>query len=814
MEWASLEFLGGGAYCPPQLIGHSAHGLEKDMIVFGGFDCDHGVCRNLVEWCDLDSKSWKTMPVVGDVPPPVCRHASELMGSSLYLYGGCNRILDEGVRRYGDLYCIDLQTQQSMRLPQSGQTPGELSGHSLTKVGKCLYLFGGWTGSEYSNDLYILDPRAGKWMKPVCRGAIPLSRCRHSATSANGMLFMCGGLLGDRTSDDFLAIDPRNFLWTDMGNLSTGNYLSRCNHSLNFFSGHLVCTGGFHQSTRYRGALRDTPFFDLDQMTWFTPEITATNSGFFPRESHSSAVGFNGHRLMVFGGASTSKHEDETHMSVLTLSTPAKWNNLCKHISTSISRVQKHMNLSAMIEQTGRHMGPFTQQSSEDRGSSPGTKEHTFFGQRVESKRRIQFLSLSKGLESWEASDQSLFDAVNRLANPVSSPLTVKHGRPVSAQKFRESVTGVVELGDRKSRLLRQQEGDIWRSCSASPEFRGRKKAPPTPELGTQRSLGLTFNKRHGYSMKRLTQSASQSFPRTESGRSQWNGTTSGFVLPEESILVSDPHGTIVETARRKKGGKPPASPSSMYAGYTSKSSTWKGVPLFSSAMSESQPASPASLLPSESTSSLLSQSPSVLSEEVDEDKVIHERGRGQEEQKYGAGVLRQSSGLFHRTSKLQTSSRSPGEPSGMYTDMFQIQSQTWSGNSEVPKEDVSANGGPGRVSFQISASRGGVSSKGRPAASRTAAMRCSTASIGSRERHQTECQSPFLVSDMEQLIAKPKSLPAPLGFAQYLEPEFPTRTSEEVVHQQKELDRRTRKEERQKQSWKNTCAKEWRVPS
>ena len=80
-----------------------------------------------------------------------------------------------------------------------GIPPSPRGGHSATKVGRFIVIFGGHfysgkdTGFKYLNDTYLLDIDNNKWLRPHTSGIPPSPRYAHSATLAGQRIIFFGG---------------------------------------------------------------------------------------------------------------------------------------------------------------------------------------------------------------------------------------------------------------------------------------------------------------------------------------------------------------------------------------------------------------------------------------------------------------------------------------------------------------------------------------------------------------------------------------------------------------------------------------------
>ena len=75
-----------------------------------------------------------------------------------------------------------------------GQKPSPRACHSLNKINKKLYLFGGYDGQRCYEEMIILDLEKMQWIHPESvKGIKPISRNAHTMTSYQTKLILFGG---------------------------------------------------------------------------------------------------------------------------------------------------------------------------------------------------------------------------------------------------------------------------------------------------------------------------------------------------------------------------------------------------------------------------------------------------------------------------------------------------------------------------------------------------------------------------------------------------------------------------------------------
>jgi len=235
----------------------------------------------------------------------------------------------------------------------TGLPPRQRSLHAGTVVGDCLYIFGGYDGSNRVNDFYKFSFKASKWSQIAVTGASPSARDRHVVVCHSDRIFIFAGYDGNNRVNDFWQYDTEHEVWSvvdaALGNPPTprhshsgvehdgsmyifagydGNYRSdfhRYNFSQRKWS--IVPVKGSVPKARYRtsavawknkmlvvgghdGAkhLNDFYQFNFESLEWSLVETTGQTPPPSPRDSHSAVI--CGDSMYLFGGSTGSARND------------------------------------------------------------------------------------------------------------------------------------------------------------------------------------------------------------------------------------------------------------------------------------------------------------------------------------------------------------------------------------------------------------------------------------------------------------------------------------------------------------------------
>lgn len=205
----------------PNFSRHSASLVGNKIFVFGGFD-GHGTNFHLAAF-DPYARMWTNVhnsQVQGPLPVSRTNHASAAVNKKMYIFGGNNNNEAGMYQVLDDLWELDTTTMTWSRPTTTGDRPTARSGHTLTAIGKRLYLFGGGVWNETEgwvhkfNDLYVLDTETMHWTKPECSGTVESSTFPMSF-SVGRYLFIFGG--GSKPShcvtNDLYVLDTAAYHW-------------------------------------------------------------------------------------------------------------------------------------------------------------------------------------------------------------------------------------------------------------------------------------------------------------------------------------------------------------------------------------------------------------------------------------------------------------------------------------------------------------------------------------------------------------------------------------------------------------------------
>lgn len=257
-----------------------------------------------VEPAPASGMYWSQAPLSGSPPLSLRAHTTTLIGSSVYIFGGCSSLAC-----FNELYVLDADAFYFSAPHVCGEIPVPLRAMTCTAVGKKLVVFGGGDGPAYYNDVYVLDTGNFRWSKPVITGdgragdRYPSKRRAHTACLYRNGIYVFGGGDGVRALNDVWRLDvadTNKMSWKLVSPPTTPTVedktkpKARGYHTANMVGSKLIIFGGSDGGECFR----DVWIFDAATALFSPVSIPPASS--YPRLSHTATI--VGSYLFVIGG--------------------------------------------------------------------------------------------------------------------------------------------------------------------------------------------------------------------------------------------------------------------------------------------------------------------------------------------------------------------------------------------------------------------------------------------------------------------------------------------------------------------------------
>lgn len=293
MYW-SKAFVSGSPHS--NFRAHSTTLVGSNVYVFGG--CDARSCHNSVYVLDADAFYWSVPHVVGDIPMPLRAMTCTAVGKKLVVFGG-----GDGPAYYNDVYVLDtLNFRWSKPRIVGDRIPSKRRAHTACLYKNGIYVFGGGDGVRALNDTWRLDVSDSTKMSwklisgpekttPDGKETRPKARGYHTANMVGSKLIIFGGSDGGECFDDVWVYDVETHIWKCVNVPVTYRRLS---HTATIVGSYLFVLGG-HNGSDY---CNDVLLLNLVTMTWDKRKVYG---------KPPSGRGYHGtvlydSRLLVIGG--------------------------------------------------------------------------------------------------------------------------------------------------------------------------------------------------------------------------------------------------------------------------------------------------------------------------------------------------------------------------------------------------------------------------------------------------------------------------------------------------------------------------------
>ncbi|KAL7269773.1 hypothetical protein RUND412_007549 [Rhizina undulata] len=262
------------------LRAHTCTIIGSNIYVFGG--CDSKTCFNDLHVFDADSMSWSKPAVYGDIPPPLRAMTTTAVGKKLVIFGG-----GDGPTYYNDVYVLDTVTNKYTRPRISGNQPSRRRAHTACLYKYGIYVFGGGDGVRALNDVWRLDVL--DLTKPSWKLISPATSTRQppSAATSTTSLITAGSDGKNGTAKEL----PKEQV----------KPTARGYHTANMVGSKLIIFGGSDGDECFR----DVWVFDVEMNVWKSVGIKVS----YPRLSHTATI--VGSYLFVVGGHDGVQYSSE-----------------------------------------------------------------------------------------------------------------------------------------------------------------------------------------------------------------------------------------------------------------------------------------------------------------------------------------------------------------------------------------------------------------------------------------------------------------------------------------------------------------------
>jgi len=289
---------------PGPRAAHSFDILENRIVVFGGWNGKKAL--NDLHIFDFQSGVWQQCELLSDAPAPRNNQATAVVDNKLFVHGG-----HDGSKWLSDMYiltCSSSYQEDSVesrsfsdslswsRAQTSGVHPSARACHTMSRVGRKIYLFGGYNGSSCFSAVEILDLDTMTWIQPTVTGNIPTARNAHTMTVVGKLIYLFGGHSGYRHLNDMHIFDTSKLEWSTPADIVGTIPPGLRGHSATLVgSNQIVLFGGYDGRNRSN----ELYLFDINANRWTHP--TETDGAPPGRQRHTACL-VGSKKLLIYAG--------------------------------------------------------------------------------------------------------------------------------------------------------------------------------------------------------------------------------------------------------------------------------------------------------------------------------------------------------------------------------------------------------------------------------------------------------------------------------------------------------------------------------
>lgn len=223
-------------------------------------------------------------------------HVAATLNDCIYIFGGY-----DGSNRVNDFYEFSIEQKRWSLVPSQGVPPSPRDRHVGVTHGNSFYVFAGFDGTQRVNDFFEFSFDTHQWAPVAALGGLaPTPRHSHAAVVHGHALFVFGGYDGSYRSD-FHEFNFVSCTWSPV--TATGRVPRARYRATVVTHGQCMYLFGGHDGTRH---LNDVHVFDFGTHVWST--LQCEGPAPIPRDSHVAAV--HGKSMYIFGGSTGSAMND------------------------------------------------------------------------------------------------------------------------------------------------------------------------------------------------------------------------------------------------------------------------------------------------------------------------------------------------------------------------------------------------------------------------------------------------------------------------------------------------------------------------
>ncbi|KAF7728560.1 Negative regulator of mitotic exit [Apophysomyces ossiformis] len=305
--WSQRKLSGSSSLLPR--FGHATAALSSDnLVVYGGIH--RGSNKKELFYIDANNLSASHISTGGDVPSPRLYPTLVTIGTFVILYGGEPILSDD--KWDPNLYFLNLNSRQWIRIQMDSQKPVERAGHSAVVANGVMYIWGGKRAGRYLDDLVAFNtnsyPANPHW-EYLSTNEGPSGRSGHVSVIFDNKLYIFGGSDGANFYNDLWAFDLQTRVWSPV---ACAGYIPapRYGCAAALVDDIMYINGGIGSDGQELG---DLCAFKFRSQRWYIFQ----NMGPGPSARHGLTMTTVKEKIYVIGGEANGKMDDASMVHVL-----------------------------------------------------------------------------------------------------------------------------------------------------------------------------------------------------------------------------------------------------------------------------------------------------------------------------------------------------------------------------------------------------------------------------------------------------------------------------------------------------------------
>ena len=214
MVWTWVEIYG------PHVEGHVAALAGDQILIHGGKDTNNLLGDSAVWSLDLLLMEWRHYVTYGAKPSRRKGHTAEFVEENRHflLYGGQHTTLLGEI--YDELWVMDVDAMVWRKPRAKGRAPSARYGHASCLVNTHLFIYGGFGETDVNRDCYVLHCKGAnyRWSRVKVKGLKPPRVARCTLSFFSERLFVFGGSSSSENSPNLaknalFCMDLKTYKW-------------------------------------------------------------------------------------------------------------------------------------------------------------------------------------------------------------------------------------------------------------------------------------------------------------------------------------------------------------------------------------------------------------------------------------------------------------------------------------------------------------------------------------------------------------------------------------------------------------------------